>query len=35
MPQLDWAIDIIPSPSGSGAAFQPKLVYRLRSRALR
>jgi hypothetical protein len=26
MPELDWAIDIIQSPSGSGAAFQPKLV---------
>lgn len=26
MPQLDWAIDIIPSTSGSGAAFRPKLV---------
>ncbi len=25
MPQLDWAIDIIASPSGSGAAFQPRL----------
>jgi len=24
MPQLDWAIDII--PSGTGAAFRPKLV---------
>ena len=26
MAQLDWAIDIIPSPSGTGAAFRPKLV---------
>ena len=26
MPQLDWAIDIIPSTSGTGAAFHPKLV---------
>jgi hypothetical protein len=26
MPQLDWAIDIIQSPSGTLAAFQPKLV---------
>ena len=26
MPQLDWAIDIIHATSGTGAAFQPKLV---------
>jgi hypothetical protein len=24
--QLDWAIDILPSPSGAGAVFRPKLV---------